>query len=405
MKALAILQLMRSGLISRTLLAGVALAFIGLSLLGRQVSRENYHPNFTRITQWISPETKYYMTVDEMIAIVRSKAKPGQILVIIGGNSVLRGVGQPADKLWSLRLQENLGPGYCVVNLAFNGSLITDGASVVAEALRKEFPRQIYLANAAPTQSPTVGGSNYYRFVYWDAYYKRLLIDDPERNAVLTAQKAVPNLNAGLQELKIRSWLNSRLYFGDFWNKVTYETVNTIWAPWTPGPTRFLTPRREFPDPEPDFLQMTWEQRYVPANLEIEMINVRGNSITAYRPQKDANGKWVLYEPVWNLFKEGIKGTVPPELRKRTLILLGRTSPVYRSLLKPDEVERDDLAYAKAVDAWEEVGFAALDFGRDFTRDEYGDRTHLTHVAGAKLATLVAAKIRSMSAELGYLKP
>ena len=58
---------------------------------------------------------------------------------------------------------------------------LADAASVAAEALAKEFPRQIYIANAAPTQAPTPGGSLVYRWVYWDAYYKGLLIDDPAR--------------------------------------------------------------------------------------------------------------------------------------------------------------------------------------------------------------------------------
>jgi len=41
--------------------------------------------------------------------------------------------------------------------------------AVVAEALRREYPRQIYIANAIPTQPIEAAGSVIYRFMFWDA--------------------------------------------------------------------------------------------------------------------------------------------------------------------------------------------------------------------------------------------
>jgi hypothetical protein len=37
--------------------------------------------------------------------------------------------------------------------------------------------------------------------------------------------------------------------------------------------------------------------------------------------------------------------------------------------------------------------------------DDAGDRTHLTWHGGVKLANVVAAKVRAMSQQLGYLNP
>ncbi len=393
--------LRRVALSPRTVLVGVVIGFGALCVLGRQAALENGHPGFVRFSRHTSPETKYYPTVNEMMAIVRAKIKPQQILVVVGGNSVLRGVAQLPEQIWTKHLQENLGDGYCVANLAFNSSLITDGAAVAAEALRQEFPRQIYIANAAPGQPPTPGGSGVYRWVFWDAYYKGLLIDDAPRAKAVAANVVDPNYSAGFKELRISAWLDHWFYFNDFWNQVTYERFNTVWNPFTLGPTRFLTPRKKMEDPEPDGTAWTLEQRYNPATIEVELINVRGCSQFAFN--KDAAGVWQIYAPVWDLFTAGIKDVFPPSLKKRTLILISGSSPYYLVRLTDDERYRDKITYDMAVQQWEEGGYRALTYGRDFSQRDYFDRTHLTATGGAKLAVMTAAKIKIMAVELGYI--
>lgn len=419
MKAADIYRTLRSGLAARTLLLGVVVGFGALCVLGRRAAREDYFPGFVRFMRWTAPDTKFYPTVGEMMSIVRTQAKPSQVLVIVGGNSILRGVGQPADKIWTKTLQENLGPGYAVVNLAFNGSGITDGGAVAAEALRKEYPRQIYIANAAPTQPPAPDGTGVYRFVFWEARAKGLLIDDPARNAaiVVSNQNPVvrnppPEGGQGLQELRAREWLDHLFYFQDFWNRVTYEHFNLVWGSYSPGPTAFLAARKTYPDPEPDRAAYKLSDRYAP-NSDAEMIIVIGDSqyaygvvdATGFHEQKDASGKWALYAPTWDQFSAGIKGVMPQELKKRTLILMSRSSPYYVRKLTPDQQERDDLAYLHAVEEWKAGGYDSIDYGKDFTADDYGDRTHLTWRGGDKLAALVADKVREMSRNLGYLSP
>ena len=413
------MEIFRTRLAPSTMLLGVVLGFGAFCLLGRRAAREDHLTPFVRFTQWTSPETKYYPTIGEMTSLVRARMKPGQILVIVGGNSVLRGVGQPADRIWTKALQENLGPGYCVVNLAFNGSSVTDGAAVVAEALRLEYPRQIYIANASPASAPAPDGSGVYRFVFWEAYYKGLLIDDPVRASAIAFSNRYPEIqnppeSTGLRELKTREWLDHFFYFQDYWNKVTYRDCNTVWGYYMPGTTDFLRPRGDYPDPEPDTAQYPMAVRYDPANFAVEMAIVRGCSQYTYmsmdaagHPQmrKDASGHWPLYTPVWDDFAAGIKGAMPEVLKKRTLILLSRNSPFFVRRLTPDERERDDLAYTHSVAMWQAGGYEAMDYGKDFAPEEYGDRTHVTWQGGAKLAILVADKVRSMAKNLGYLSP
>ena len=74
--------------------------------------------------------------------------------------------------------------------------------------------------------------------------------------------------------------------------------------------------------------------------------------------------------------------------------------------MTPDEQERDTLAYDHAVEMWKAGGYDSMTYGgMDFTDFDYNDRTHLTALGGNKLAHAVSAKVRDMSAKLGYLSP
>ncbi len=407
-----ILRVWRAGLSPGIVLLGALAGFVGMCLLGRVVARQDYHDNFTRFTPWMAPDTKYYPTVNEMISIVRHQVKPGQILVIVGGNSVLLGVGQPPAHVWTQSLQRSLGDRYCVINLAFRGAHPTNCGAVVAEALRDEFPRQIYIGNIAPGQLTSPQGSTLYRTTNMDALYKGMLIDDPVRDAEIRAFNADPayaGQEFAVPELRIREWLDSIFFFQDFWNFVAFTQANTVWGEYLPGaagfadPFQFLSPRNAYSDPEPDFLQMPLSSRFLASTIDIELKNVRDVSQFAFR--KGADGKWEPSAPMWDGFMKNIAGAFPQQLKKRTLILLGYNSPFYLSRLAADEQERNDLCFRQAAKAWEDGGYKALVYGRNYTLDDYGDRTHMTWHGGQKLARAVAVKVRDMAGELGYLRP
>src|SRR5471032_41897 len=166
-------------------LGGLALGLIALSLVGRRVARTDYHPGFIRFFPPTSPETNYFPTLNELTAIVRGRCRPDQILVIVGGNSILQGVWQPAEEVWSKHLQDLLGDHYCVLNFAFRGAGPANGGAVVAEVLRNAYPRQIYIANEAVQTAVESIGFDPYRYLTWEAYYRGLLIDYPPRNAII----------------------------------------------------------------------------------------------------------------------------------------------------------------------------------------------------------------------------
>lgn len=400
---------MASDLTPSIVLVGALAGFAAMGWLGRQAARRDYHDNFVRFTPWTAPDTKYYPTVNELMAIVRHEAKPGQILVIVGGNSVLLGVGQPPARIWTKRLQEKLGRRYCVLNFAFRGATPDDMGAVAAEALRQEYPRQIYIANAFPTQRVYAAGSADYRFMFWDAWYKGLLIADAIRAGKIGMDAQAADYAEGLRELRIRSWFDGWWYFHDLGNYLAYTKVSTVWDSYFPGvvgfqnPLQFTNPRRNFPDPEPDYLTVSVRARFSEASTPVELENVRQLSAAAF--VRGADGKWTPVASIWDRLGSDISTAFPEALRKRTLTLIGHSSPYYVARLTPDEQERDGLACAQAASEWEKAGCAAMEFGVNFTVDDYGDRTHLTWHGGQKLADAVAAKVGEMSRDLGYLRP
>lgn len=383
---------------------GLLVSLGALAGFGRWAAQAHYHRDFERIIPWIAPTTQYYPTASELANIVRQRAKPETILVICGGNSVLYGIGQPPARVWTRTLQQELGPRYTVVNLAIPGSTVTDGGAVIAEILRHEYPRQIYLANVFPFGGPVPGGSPSFRYLYWDARYKGLLSDDGVRDAGIVRESAQPGMREGLQELKIRMRLDQALYFGDAWNYLTYKKFGTVWGHYPVGGI-FLEPREIHHDQEADYLAAATKDRFPAYKDEAELKIVRGWADAAFFPKRDADGSWPLRTKGWNELREDLRQAMPSEQKKRTLVLVSRDCPYYVQKLSPDDSERYELTCRLTVQQWRESGYEAFDYGRDFSADDYGDRIHLTATGGDKLATLTATHIREMAQKLGYASP
>ncbi len=386
----------------RTFLAGLAAGLVLCSVVGRTVSHRGYHTAFTRFHQVISPEAQYYPTLGEMCGIVRMRCRPDQVLVIVGGNSVFNGVGQPAEKMWTVELQRRLGDRYVVLNFAFRGALCTDGGAVVAEVLRREYPHQVYVANALPFGLPVPYGQDPYRYVYWEALHLGRLEDFGPRNEQLAWLEGTEYTWGQRFELWSRDWLDGALRFRDLWNWVGYEYLFTIQTPITPHLPEAIWARKRFLDKEPDFETMPFGDKYRPGNLEAEMNIVRGFSESYYL--KDKRGEWRLRPSIRMRFEEVAEAAFPDDLKGRTLIMLSRNNPYYVKQLSRDEALRDAAAYRDAVAEWRKVGCDSSDYASDYDVADFGDRTHLSASGGRKLAEQVAARILEISRKRGYLQ-
>jgi len=372
-----------------------------LSWMGWRDGHTDFHPNYARIYPAISPETNYYPTLDEMISIVRARCRHDQVLVIVGGNSILEGVWQPVEDLWSARLQELLGDRYCVINFAFRGGSPTDGGAVVAEVLRREYPRQILIANEAPFNGVESFAHEPYRYIFWQAYFRGWLMLDRARSWHIAQYLLSAQQRSVFMESAASVWFDAALNYRDFWNRVCFEdfcTVPSILGDYIP---KMLAPRRTFKDDEPDAYDPAFlSRRYVPAAMGAEMSIVRGMTAQFYEQAPD--GSWVLLQATRRALSRMYGEAFPAALKPRTLILLSQNSPYYRRRLTPQERARDETGYRDSVSLWRGAGFPAMEYGRDFADDDFGDRTHLSKTGGRKLAEILAPEVRSLARRLSY---
>jgi hypothetical protein len=382
-------------------LVSLVVGLVACASLGRLLSSRDYHQNFTRFHVRISPEAHYYPTIEEMRSIVRARCRPDQILVIVGGNSVFYGVGQPVGKLWTEELQRRLGSQYCVVNFAMRGAICTDGGAVVAETLRDEFPRQIYVANTSPFSTPAPYGVEPYRYLFREAL-SRGLLEGYEPRQKLWDDYRQHEMSAGERmEQWSSSVLDRAFRFRDLWNWVGYNWFFTIQNPHTPDRPQAYWPRKRFKDEEGDFELTPPTQRFPLAVREAEMAIVR--AFSAVPCERDTNGGWRVKESSRQEFVRSAHAAMPEQLRPRTLIVLSRNSPNYLAMLSTDERAREEVAYAGAIAAWKAEGYEATDYGPGFSVADFGDRTHLAASGGVKLAARLAPQVQAMSLRLGYL--
>jgi hypothetical protein len=387
----------------RWFLAGLLLGTAALALGGWTISRKDFHPGFVRFHDFISPENLYYPTLDEMCAIVRSECRPDQVLVIVGGNSVLRGVWQKEGDIWSGRLQQLLGDRYRVINFAMLGASPTDGGAVVAETLRREFPRQVLIVNEAPVTAVEAFGREPYRYIFWEGYYGGRLIESPKRDSQIREfLRSNSAERSRVLEDRISIGFDEGLHYRDLWNWTDYDWFGTMPYPRAESFPLFLKPRRAYVDPGVDGTDPQYvAKRYRPSDLEAEMRITRGPAI--YYSQ-DAKGLWTLAEATRANLAAYCDGAFPDPLKGRTLVLISEGSPFYRHLLAPTEVSMLGQAGSDTVDIWQRAGYPALDYGWDYTPADYGDRIHLTKTGGWKLADQVAPKVAAIAKTLGYLR-
>jgi len=345
---------------------------------------------FTRIRQPISPEALFYPPLSMLENLAIHHWRPGRTIVVIGGNSVLHGVGQSAAELWSLRLQELLGENYLVLNLAFRGAHPAEGGAIVAEALLKRGLPVIYVANSAlgPVARPYEGT---YHYLFWDARASGALLPNPARTAELDLRlTSAPNRGElAAQDFKAR--LDRRLHFTALWHHVGNRHFSTIWTEVTRA--HFWWPRSRFPDAEPAAPPLA--QRYT-GPRDVEMQITRGATATFAEP--DGRGGWRLSPGPLHQTEIDLAEIFPTALRPRMVMLLSPASPYYRDQLTSDERARDRFAFAAYEEVWRRHGIACVTAGTDFTAADYLDRIHLSPAGGRKLAALVADEIHRLPA-------
>ena len=381
----------------RALLLGCALSFLACCALGRLVSRQSPYKGFVRFHPFINYLSLYYPTASQTRALARSQASPDQVLVIVGGNSILHGSGQGAAQVWTKQLQALLGPRYRVLNFALHGSGPAEFGATAAEVLERDGRKVLFVTNQWMGTAGIAGEVDGFvqRYFFWDAYYKGLFAPGPEREARLAELDREKKDDPAYAELKRRARLDGWLYYQDLWTTFSYRCASTVWCP--PVADSFTRPRRRYADPDGGIpLALRYGAMEGPEVLP-RLANWLPYCHTAGVP---ASGPDPDYGAT--LLVRSYKLCFPEPTRRRTLVLFSHLSPYYINRLPPDVQARHAADFVESVRALEQAGFAALELGRGYTELDYNDHCHFSSEGAAKMAADVAPRVRQLARDLGY---
>jgi hypothetical protein len=373
------------------LLTGIVVGFSLAVFLGYQASTYSKPSRFLRFHQWINPQSVFFPPFRMLEHLALSRWQPGQTVVIVAGNSIFNGVSQPANEIWSQRLQEILGAEkYVVVNLSFSGASPTEAGTLVAESLiRRGIPVLVVCNVATGVPGRSVGGI--YGYYYWEARAQSALLPYPPRDAdtELWESKRPEHYRRKEGEFRRAAALNRHLYFQELWHHVGLNLFFTVWNFLTQE--QFWRPRNEWPDPEvaPKPVALRFG-----GNLEQEMKIVADASLKFGVP--DGQGGWRIAPEFQKTFVDTVHARIPTTVRPRLLMVLCQNAPYYRRRLTLDEQARDQAIWEGYAALWREQGVASFVNGADFEDADYNDRTHLTASGGRKLAAHVAVELQRM---------
>lgn len=374
-------------LIPRVFLASIAAGFLLASLLGYLSTEQPLFQDFLRVHQLIGSESLFNVTALQVWRLVEDLPSD-KVLVIIGGTSRSNGVGQTPSGLWSRRLQLMLGPGYSVINLALRAGSPDNFGSYAAEAMIRESRKVIYVADTSLFYSLTGGTGSFpaYRYFYYDARARGLLLKSRARDELVTSQEESPATKLELQELRLRALLNQFAFFDDLWNYVGYwHLFLGGWSPLAlPSPMEARVRKR---DPE----------QYVPPDGYYYQFDLE-KVVALYR----ANAR-KFEQGAMNAVEKSLK-TLPRPLRARSIWVTIYFSPYYTAHFTDEE----QLIYAdnfKAMGAMlRHAGYTALVLGPGWNVHDFQDGLHLTEQGGRKLAEAVAPLVVQKARALGYVK-
>jgi hypothetical protein len=406
------------------LFAGLAAGFTACCLAGRLAAGRNPFEGFQRFHPLLAPETLFYPTACQVRALAQSRLDPHKIAVVVGGSSILHGARQTVAQVWTKKLQALLGDQYQVINLGFRGAWTAEFGATAAEMLAKDYPKLILVSDLHPGLFQTDPDGVQYKYFFWDANCKGLLLADPARDARLgelagEAERLEQEIGRGTMqksglltaeqqaELRAQMRLDSRLYFRDLWNTLAYTHFFTVWT----APARlfaasagqddewFTSPRQVFRDGDPG-------SPPPPARDEGNPAVVQGLHEHLPGLCERRSGRWKENRTSgdWRTFDRWVVTAFPPEVRPRTLLLVTWFSPYLLGRLSAEE----QVCYARVSGLTrrhlERAGFPTLEVGRGYTPADYADWHHLAAPGGARLAAQVAPRVRALARQLGYLK-
>ncbi len=386
------------------LFLGAVAGFGVCCALGFLASRQNQIQHFERFHHFLTPLTQFYPTACQVRELARASLDPNKIVVIVGGDSVLQGYGQSRPHVWTRKLQALLGGRYQVINFGLLCGRTGEFGATAAEFLCRDFPKLILVTNQSVGTINQDPDGLLFKYFFWDAYSKGLLLANPDRDARLREMEAEPDPEAAcpgpgpkaapttrlkgerLAELRAEMALDSALHFTDLWNTIGYRHFFTVWTALTRD--SFTRPRRRYADDGVDLPP-------APAAFVADRVAYMHD---VFKAVSSSGNAW------WDLLERSTRATFPKALRPRTLILVTWFHPAcYAGMTPLDRAHYVRISRGMA-DHIRKVGCSAVEAGKDFAATDYADNCHLVESGAAKLAGRVAPQVRDIARRLGYTR-
>jgi hypothetical protein len=376
------------------ILLGVVVGFLACCVAGRVAARQQPFKNFVRFHPHIAPDSHHYPTFSQTLNLARQHAKPGKVLVIVGGNSVMHGVGQRAEHLWSKHLEQLLGDRFVVLNLAMRAGHPHEFGATIAERLTAEGVPVVYVTSYADvfTETSDWDGTTY-KYFFWDAWGKGLIPPDARRDEWLRGGFAERYAGApAVHERRHSGAIDGLAYARDLWNYVANRYRATVWVPLKYP--RFWRPHREYPDQEAGDT-VTFRQRNPESGTADELKRLRASTTRWPGPGLLANEAETEAE-----IARQYRGYVAAPMHARTLFVFRLEAAYHRDRLAPAERDAYCEVFRRYTAAVSRAGFAAQLVGENYVEGDYADRSHFSERGGRKLAEDLAPTVRAMSARL-----
>ncbi len=371
---------------------GLAVGFFGCCIGGRLAVRQQPLRDFVRFHPGLSPDSHYSPTFSQTLKLARQYVKPGKVLVIVGGNSVLHGVGQRPGHVWTKALQARLGDDYVVLNLAMRGQWSNEFGGLVAERLAADGVQVVYVTLG--TESDVWGcdwDGGTYPYFFWDAYGKGLVPPDPRRDEWLADGFFTRHgKDEAALERRRRGAVDGATHAQDLWNLVAHRYRGTLWTPLKYP--KFWEPHRVLTDTDPGDT-FPHADRFQEAHVPRETSILRGRF-------ESAAGQKLLRGEGYDAVGAEFGRYLPDVMRDRTLYVLRMEATFFRRRLT-DEQQRQYVEVSHRYrDAVRAAGLNVELVGERYVDEDYADRSHISEQGGRRLAVDLAPAIRAMSAKL-----
>jgi hypothetical protein len=347
---------------------------------GTVVANTPYLSKIQRFHPHVAPESFYYPTFNSMLNSVKANAGGmDRTIVIIGGSSGFYGVGQSLEDTISTQLQDLLGDSFYVANLAFRGGGSIGQGALVAEALLRQNYKVIYLGDAQPGGVSPLNTTASYEYFYWEARHSGKLFKS------LARDNYVRSIKNSVQGREIAAIINKFTHGNDFWNYISYKFVGVFVNPYDPFRYPF-TPREFFTDSE---VSASPAESY-PEDMQAE------------KALFTATAKQVFTKDQWNFMLEQWDASLPFEVRRNFLFLIGIESPKIREMVSTTL----NLSWIEQRNIFASVlktkGINAVTMGEDFVIDDYIGRPHYSKAGATKVAQILEKQVRLFKTNLGY---